>query len=248
MPFLVSVFGEHSLSSMQYFIIVLLFCFFLFLFTLYVLSHDDFLFLRKNVTLEQLFNIAFLTAGIGLLSSRIAFVALNFDPAFVNPLAFLLFPYFPGLSLLGAVIGGSIFLLLYLRFQKLPVLRILDYFSFSLLAVIPFGLLGAFVLSKKPIASFEFIGIWVYITIFIFFCLSFLPSQKKAELKEGTITLLFLVSFSIVGFLADIVTQKQRLFHFLSLEGILYIVLFLVSLFFISRNEGLFIALPKHRK
>lgn len=233
---------------MQYFIVVLLFCFFVFLFALYVLSHDDFLFLRKNVTLEQLFNIAFLAAAVGLLSSRIAFVALNFDPAFINPLAFLLFPYFPGLSLLGSVVGGLLFLLVYLKFQKLPVMRILDYFSFSLLAVIPFGLLGVFILSKKPIASFEFIGIWVYIAIFLFFFFSFLPSQKKAELKEGTITLLFLVSFSIIGFLNDIVIEKQRLFYFLSFEGILYIVLFLISLFFISRNEGLFTALPKHHK
>jgi len=100
---------------MQFFIIVLIIDFVLFLFRLYHVANDDYVLIKKNKTLEDVFNVAFITALIALLISRFFHVFLNPQPVFLNPLGFLLFPYFPGLSLTGGVIGGSIFLLFYLR-------------------------------------------------------------------------------------------------------------------------------------
>ena len=53
---------------MQLFIIILLISFIIFLFGLHILAKEDLIFVRKNVTIEALFNMAFYTAGVGLLS------------------------------------------------------------------------------------------------------------------------------------------------------------------------------------
>ena len=69
-------------------------CFIVFLFCLFVLSKDDFLFLKKNITLEQVFNIAFVAGLVGLFVARSFYVIFNFAPGFVNPLVFLLHLFF----------------------------------------------------------------------------------------------------------------------------------------------------------
>ena len=105
---------------MQILIIVLIVCLLVFLFSLHILAKEDLIFVRKNVTLEVLFNVAFYTMGVGLLSARIVYIVLHFSFGFLNPLVFP-FPYFPGLSLTGGVVGGAVFVLLYKKNDFRPV-------------------------------------------------------------------------------------------------------------------------------
>src|SRR3990167_7392925 len=106
---------------MQFFIIILILGLVVFMFSLFMLSHDDFVLLRKNVSMDKVFNIAFITALISLLFSRIFYVASNPEPVFFSPLGFMVFPYFPGLSVVGGVIGSLIYAIILSRNKELPI-------------------------------------------------------------------------------------------------------------------------------
>src|SRR3989344_6058385 len=108
---------------MHLLILVILLCFFIFLFALFVLTRDDFVLIRKDVTLDVVFNISFVAFAVSLTSSRILYVILNPSSDFLNPLVFLLFPYFPGLSLLGAVAGRVLFLVIICKQLKTILLQ-----------------------------------------------------------------------------------------------------------------------------
>ena len=131
---------------MQFFIIVLLVCFVVFLYVLFVIN-------RKNISLESIFNMAFLTAIFALFFSRLFYVLIHPRPVFFTILGFMLFPYFPGLSLIGATLGGLIFLLPYLKSKKIPVGKIFDLFALSCLSTLPVGYLGLIILSGNSIRS-----------------------------------------------------------------------------------------------
>ena len=209
-------------------------CFIVFLFCLFVLSKDDFLFLKKNITLEQVFNIAFVAGLVGLFVARSFYVIFNFAPGFVNPLVFLLFPYFPGLSILGAVIGIGFTVFVFLRGGKMPVFHVFDFFSIAFLAAASFGfaLSGArSVVEKDPQMVLKLILPLAYITTFIFFMRFFLHWRRIGELKEGSISLLFLLFFSFFQFSYNFAKST------LGVENYLLIPIFVISLALFIKNE-----------
>ncbi len=207
--------------------IVLFICFIFFLFTLYILVHDDFIMLRKNVTVEQVFNIVFLVGIISLFSARLVYVAFHFSTAYFNPLVFLLFWYFPGLSFSGGVIGGALFLLFHASKEKLPVSRLFDFFSFALLSVLPIGFIGT---GLAGILSYS-----ILLLIFIFF---FLPRYKKAAIKEGSLGLYALLFISIIALLIECFQKNTKLFAFFSIESFLLLgMVFVFGAILIKRER-----------
>lgn len=214
-------------------IIILLICFILFLFALYVLVHDDFIMLRKNVTVEQVFNIAFLVGMISLFSARLVFVAFHFSPAYFNPLVFFLFWYFPGLSLAGGIVGGALFLLFYTSKGKLPVARLFDFFAFALLSVLPIGFLGMILLSSKKAWLADLAGIIAFSLLLLFFALFFLPKYRKARIKEGSLGLYALFFISLIGMFK---------------ESLLFLGMALVIGFFLVKRERIVSAIRRKNK
>ncbi len=221
-------------------LLLLLFCFFIFLFVLYVISYDDFVLVRKEISVEQLFNIAFLTAFVGLFSSRLLHVLFSFAPGFLNPVVFVLFPYFPGLSLAGGVLGAVLFLTSYLRSHRLPRGRIIDGFSVAFLTSLLVGLTisrVADVIKKRPIPIPSIIVTTLIFLFFIFFVVVLLPRQRRGELKDGTLGLLFLLSFSVSIVLFDILQKADKIFYFLGKEGIIGLCMFFASLILLVKHE-----------
>lgn len=211
---------------MQY--VILLISLFIFLFTLFALSREDFVLFRRNVDMEKVFNIAFLTVGIGLFFARLVFVMLYFKPVYLNPLAFVLFPYFPGLSLAGGLLGASIGLAVLLRGKKYPEGRLFDFFILSftvaLLAGICLQLLTSYVATKQVVLPF----IAELILGLIIFLLS-LRVFKNHAMKEGSVGLVLVFFFSLI-FIGAAFLQK-------SVDMIPWIVVFLTSLVFFLRQE-----------
>src|SRR4030042_6733147 len=109
---------------MQFSIIVLFICFFFFLYILHSISKDDFIIVRKDIPMEQIFNTAFLTAFVSLFFARFFYIIFNPESIPKTFLGFLALPYFPGLYLAGAVLGGGFFAVLYAGYRKLPAGRI----------------------------------------------------------------------------------------------------------------------------
>lgn len=221
---------------MQLFIIVLLISFVVFLFGLHILAKEDLIFVRKNVTIEALFNVAFYTAILGLLSARIVYVILHPSFGFLNPLVFFLFPYFPGLSLVGGIVGGIIFLLLYKR-KKYPTSRIFDFFSMAFLGALPFGFFGHHLLSGlKDIFSGIFLPVIFFMTL-LFFVKILVPLNLRGEIKDGSLGYLFLVVFSFTTLLAAFVRTTAGFSVFLQIDNILLLILFLTSLTLLILQE-----------
>ncbi len=227
---------------MHFFILILLLCFIIFLFCLYVVSHDDFVLLRRDISTDSLFNISFLMAPLSLISARLLYVATHPSRNFLNPLYFLLFPYFPGLSLLGGVLGAGLFLFLIFRARKMPASRLLDLFSLSAASFMPIGGIGYFLLSGSNIFSFGVLfTVFSYIFLFLFFAFFLLPRFLKGRVREGNMATLFLTAYSFISLLGKVADGKFSL----GLESIVLILVLISSAAFFIRKEKLILKLRK---
>ena len=233
---------------MQFFILVLLICLFVFLYCVYLLANEDFIFLRKDVTMERLFNIIFLGGLISLFVSRLFYGLFYAKNILLNPFAFLLFPYFPGLSLLGGVLGAGV-TFLFLRARRknpLPLGRMSDFFSIAFLITLPIGFLGYFMLSEDSFSVIRAGSLVItYLILFIIFLRFLLPNLLSGKLKEGTISLVFLVSFSLVNLISNAYPKLNIMDYFKNLENIILVVTLITSLAMLVKQENL---IPKIRK
>src|SRR5260221_9633094 len=100
---------------MHYNMIIGFVSFIVFLFILYTTVKDDFVFLRRNVEIEHIFNTVFLGIPLTLFFARLFFVLFHPKWAYLNPLVFFVIPYFPGLFAGGGIIGAILFLYLYTK-------------------------------------------------------------------------------------------------------------------------------------
>lgn len=218
----------------MYLIIVLLFiCFFVFLFSLYFLANDDLVIIRKDMPMEKIFNTAFLTALAALFFARLFYVIFYPKEVFFSILGFLLFPYFPGLSLIGGVLGGAIFLLIFTKYQKLPVAKLFDFFSIGLLSSLPIGTFSYLILTGKnyiPVFIFSFL---CYIALLFLFIKVFLPLSFRSKIKNGSLGIMFLMCFSVVTFFSKNIAN----FKLDTLENLIVVITFLVSLTLFIKQE-----------
>src|ERR1035437_4745678 len=213
---------------MHFLIFVLIICFIIFLFSLYFLANGDLIIVRKDMPMDKVFNTAFLTAFVALFFARFFYVIFYPREVFFNPLGFLLFPYFYGLSLLGGVLGGSVFLTLYAGYQKLPVGRTFDFFAVAFLSILPIGILGFFILTGKsyfPSLAFSFLA---YVVLFVLFIKIMLRASIRGKIKNGNLGTIFLFCFSIVTFLSGIISNFKN-FKLISLENFTILVLLVIS-------------------
>lgn len=211
---------------MQY--VILLIALFIFLFTLFALSREDFVLFRRNVDMEKVFNIAFLTLGIGLFFARLVFVILYFKPVYLNPLAFVLFPYFPGLSLAGGLLGASIGLAVLLRGKKYPEGRLFDFFILAFTVALLSGTCLQLLTQYLATKVVEIALVVELILGIIIFLLS-LRVFKAHSMKEGSVGLVLVFFLSLI-FIGAAFLQK-------SVDMIPWILVFLTSLVFFLRQE-----------
>lgn len=235
---------------MEYFILVLLACLFVFLFCIHFLSHDDFVLLRKDISIEKVFNLSFLTFTVGLFFARFLYAFFYNINLFLKPLDFILFPYFPGLSLTGGVLGGAVFLIYYLKIKKMPLERLLDFFSISILSALPVGYLGYFLFMLPKTFVWDAIILMIAYTGFFVAFIKFLCFDLllKGKLKDGTIGTLFLISFSLMSLLDGIITRFKN-FGFLDQpQNYILFGAFLISLVFLIDQENLIVKFIKLKK
>lgn len=216
--------------------------FLLFLFLLFVMTHEDFVFLRRSVTTEQVFDMAFLSGLAALLSARLLFVVLNFEQRFLNPFTFLLFPYSPGLSLAGGVFGGLLFVVLYSLKKRMPAARLFDFFATSLLFCLAttFALLTGWgvILQKAALTPIALLPL-SYSVAAVFFIAMLLPLKQRNVVEEGSLGLLFLLFFSCILFIQNLLSKQPTFLIFSSAEDGILIVVFVFSLALLIRQEKL---------
>lgn len=212
--------------------IVLLFC-------AYCLSREDFLLVRKNILLEQVFNVLLSVLGISFLFSRFVYVLFHFNSRFLNPLVFFTFFYFPGLSLAGAIIGGLVSILLLCMNTKIPTARFLDIISLSFLASYGVGYYPLWFSYSAIQGHFQIVYALACVAYFLLFC-GVLWLFLKSMLKDGSTTALVLSSFTFFYILFSLFDKTVKRIPFLEQEGFLFGVLFLVSLVYLVKVERIY--------
>lgn len=216
--------------------IILLICFFIFLYLLYYLSREDFVIVRKDISMERIFGLAFLTSIVSLFFSRLFFVLESFDPKLLNPLGFLAIPYLPGLSLIGGIFGAEVFIFLYGNFRKLPVGKMLDLFALSFMVVLPLGIIGNFIVQLGKVSTFSDLIFIFSIFVLLLFARIIYPFSSKGEIKDGSLGLMFGAVFSFLYFIIKLFLNLRD-FSFLNLENILILVVLFSSLILLVNQE-----------
>jgi len=200
----------------------------LFLFTFYYYTRDDLYFIRKGVSMEQLFNI--LLSGLlgSLLFSRLLAIIFNLNIGRISQAQTYLSSRPLGISVFGAIAGLFLSYLLMTRKNKALRKRFFDYVSVSLLAALPILFLGVFI---------NFYLFIMHIILFIFYVFVLVPKYNSGKMRTGSLCLIFLIMFSLVSFLNDIfLLYTQEIL--LSRESFLLVGLFIASCFFLLRLES----------
>lgn len=222
----------------MFLVIIFVICFFVFLFTLFSFGNDDIVFLRKNVAMEKIFDIAICIAGFTLLFARVGYVLFHFSKGFLHPLVFFLFPYFPGLSLGGGIMGAFFALFLFCRYYKLPTWRVIDIFLLSFLSALPLGYfllsLGS-VFARRPSIDVQHITIGVVYGL-VFLCAWYIFSKSK--LHEGSLAFVVGTLVSILQLSLRIAIVKNKVVFGLQWEDIVWIAIFVIgSTLFVWRER-----------
>lgn len=221
---------------MQFFILVLIICLVLFLFKLYHLANDDYVLVKKNISLDSLFNVTFACCLVALLFARLFYVFLHPLPVFLSPLGFLLFPYFPGLSLTGGLLGGILALLFISKRRKYPLGRVFDFFAMSFLFVLPFGLVGYFLLSQD-LTPGGILRLVLYLIIFFVANIYLYPKANSLELKDGSSSVLFLIFFSLISLLCNALDNPGISYFISHKENFMLLAVLIISVILIAKQE-----------
>lgn len=230
--------------------IALVVCFFTFLFTLYGLSKDDFILLRKNISMDQVFNISIIAMIVGLFFARALYVANHFTVSFLNPLVFLALPYFPGISIVGGVIGFVVFILYFASVQKVPTQRLFDFSTVSLLVAMGAGYvlqIALHLIRKKPLPLLEYITPLVLLVLTLVFFFLLLPRYRRGEMKDAHLGLVFLACFFASTLLTDILENGKKLLIVMGVEGLLSLGILIFALSLLLKKERKVIRFSKIR-
>lgn len=221
---------------MQFFILVLILCFVTFLFVLFLQTKDDLVLIRNKISQEEIFNLAFSVAFSSLVFSRFFYVIFSHNFYFFNPLYFILFTHFPGLSLTGGVLGGVVSLFAFSRIFRMPFDKLFDSFAFSFLFSMPIGVLGYFGLSDKKILSIELaVAFIIYLVLIAIFARFISPAVSRGRLKTGGVGYIFISSFSLVSIIFNVVFHASLI----NLENSILMIMLLSSLIvFFGRVEN----------
>src|SRR3989344_6655980 len=122
-------------------VVIFLICIFISSFLLFVFSRHDFVLLRQNISLAQIFDLAIFVVVFAFLGGRIFFILNNFDVQLLHVLRFFHVLKFPGISSLGFALGGALAVVIFFG-KKKAVGRILDIFSIAFFPLYIFSIVS----------------------------------------------------------------------------------------------------------
>lgn len=207
-----------------------------FLYILFRLVKDDYIFIRKGISLEHAFDIAFITLWISLFMSRILFMIFHIKSG-----GNMFFDFFSlrkgGFSLTGAIIGGTLAVYIIGKYKRVPLGRLSDFLSLSFLCTLPLVFLAnAFLVTKNELL-FIFLNAIVYFVLLLFFMQFLYPKMMNRTLKEGMLAILFLIFFSLIALTTSLLTSLKNIAFAITPENIALVALFIFSFILLVKQE-----------
>lgn len=212
-------------------ILLHVFVIFICLFILFAISRHDFVLLRQNISLRQVFDSAFIVIITSFFFARLGYIFYSLKLDLLSPLKFLyLTKHWGFLSFIGFI---SMTALIYLLFRKKKnILRIYDiyFISFS-----PLILLDIFLQPNNSVAVIIKI---ISIAVLSLFYIWFLRIHNKFSLKDGFITSIIIITYSLVSLAFSFSNVGFLNFKFLwfQISIILSFIASLTLLILVQRN------------
>lgn len=212
-------------------------CLFVFLYSLYILTKDDYVLIRKSISMDQLFDFALSGIIIGFIFARILtiiFYSSTGNQDFIQQFFSL---SGKGQSLAGLVFGCVIAYYLIGKYRNLPLGRLFDFVSLAFLSSLPVGyLLTVFLVKKNEIVYFLALGV-LYIGIHIIFWRLLFPRIMNSRLKEGSMSILFFLIFTSVSIIASLIFEFSVSSIRFDIEDALLLGIFIICVLLLFRNE-----------
>lgn len=212
--------------------------------------------LWKNIQLtsrkeEQIFDAVFISLASGLFIGRLIYVILNFKDFGFSILKFILINGYPGMSLIGCIIGGFLGFFLFLASKKIKWTEIIDCIISPLFLALGLGKLGSFIAGVEIgtktnfLLSVKYIGfdgprhltaLYEALLFFIAFYISYrmMFEIRKGKFKYGFAFIFFCWYFSLVYFMFDKLKENHLYFVNSSFNrSFSLIVLIIASIYYI---------------
>lgn len=202
------------------------------LFILYMLSKNDFVFLRKNISLESVFNTVLFCGGSALIFGRL-FSLIDSARAFIwDPFILLHVVKVPGFSFFGAI-GGGVLVVSVLVKEKEALLRMYDIFIISFLPVLFFGSL----LQIRVMSHWVF---FLLLTVLFSFLFAFVVRvHRNYMVKDGSILLAVLIAFSFLEVVSGTFEPTRKFMLHLSARQFVATVSFFICSVLLVKNESI---------
>lgn len=172
---------------------------------------------------DTTFNLALGTIISGFLGARIYYVIAGYK-YFSNNLGEIFAFYHGGMSIHGAIIGGVIFAVTYLKIKKLPILKYLDIMTFGLITGQIIGRWGNFFNSEAfGLPTYSFLKLYIppekrpdgfmafdyfhptflYESLLNIIVLIILIIMLKKRVNYGVITFSYILLYSVIRFFIE---------------------------------------------
>lgn len=202
-------------------------------FILYILSKHDFVLVRKNISLAQIFDLAFVALFFAFIAGRSIYVLDYSQFNFFHFVRFFHLIKFSGISMLGFFIGGAV--AVYFLFKnKKSLSRTFDIFSLAFFPAFIFN-----VLTHQYPANFFYIPIILSIILIVIF-IALLRSHNRYYLFDGSISYFFLILVAFENFVIQLLDLKRSVFIIFSASQYLSVIIFIFALTALILNQKIF--------
>jgi len=167
---------------------------------------------RKGLDREKLSDLAMYTIVIGIIGARLNYI-LAFNPSYYiqNPKEIFMINQ-GGLSIQGALIGGTIFAILYMKKKNIPIWKTADAFAPAIIMGQAIGRVGCDVFGIPMIKNW-FWGVnvggqllhpaQIYESILNYILFLVLWNKRKNTKYDGQIFFIYIIGFSINRFIVE---------------------------------------------
>jgi len=204
---------------------------------------------RKGLEQEKLIDLALYTVIAGIIGARLNYIlAFNFSYYIQNPKEIFMI-HQGGLSIQGALIGGTIFALWYMKKNNIPIWKTADAFAPAIIIGQAIGRVGCDVFGI-PMTKSWFWGVRVggqllhpaqiYEAILNYILFLVLWNKRKNTKYDGQLFVIYIIGFSINRFIVEFFRTNPMIFGPISIAhlfspGIIFVAI--VAMTWIKKKQ-----------
>lgn len=197
---------------------------------------------RENINSDIIFNFSFLVFVSGILGARIFYVIENARYYIKNPFEIIMLQH-GGLSWFGGLILGAFCGIVYLKYKKLPLYKVLDLLAPFVALAQSIGRIGCLLngccfgkVSEYgiyfPVHTQVLIPTQLYSSLLLVLIFIFLRFLQDKPHKEGGVFFTYLLLYSIKRFFIEFWrADNEIVFYGFTLFQLISIVIFCISVF-----------------